>query len=157
MENCYVVMTKNAELARRELMNQNFGTWMPLVKEFRKGKGHIMRPMFPGYLFVFFDPDLERWRAINGTRGVRRLIMMTEDRPTALPKRWVDEMMANAEKWLQEKELEVGMKVEILEGAFEGHEGTCVLSGSKRVQILLHCLGSEIRVSLEKEKVVSLR
>jgi transcription antitermination factor NusG len=41
---------------------------------------------FPAYLFVRFDLTKDRWRSVNGTLGVSRLVG-SENRPTAIERR----------------------------------------------------------------------
>jgi len=38
----------------------------------------VLAPLFPRYLFVKFDVSRDRWRRINSTRGVARLIVQGE-------------------------------------------------------------------------------
>ena len=34
----------------------------------------VIAPVFPGYIFVVLNPERDRWRSINGSFGVARLI-----------------------------------------------------------------------------------
>ena len=73
---CYVVATKagRERLAARQLQNQAFDVFLPLRnKSVRHARRIITRkvPLFPGYLFVRMDIDAVRWRAVNGTIGVK--------------------------------------------------------------------------------------
>ena len=75
----FVVHTQpNAEAkAKRHLVNQGFTIYLPF---YRRRVRHARRneivasALFPGYLFVRFDPQQDRWRSINGTRGVVRIL-----------------------------------------------------------------------------------
>lgn len=59
--------------ARRELTQQGYVAEYPLVQALRDSKGvRAVRPLFEGYVFV---RECEQWRAINGTRGVQRLLL----------------------------------------------------------------------------------
>ena len=69
-------------LASQNLRNQDFGVFLPLQKfTRRKAKQFqtILRPLFPGYLFVQIDPLAGHWRKINNTRGVARLVQLGPD------------------------------------------------------------------------------
>ena len=61
------------EKAVRHLVNQGFAAYLP---RYRRRVRHarrneiVLRPLFPGYLFVELDPARCRWRSINGTVGV---------------------------------------------------------------------------------------
>jgi transcriptional antiterminator RfaH len=42
-------------------------------------------PLFPGYLFVSFDPANASWSTINNTCGIARLILNHPHKPSPLP------------------------------------------------------------------------
>src|SRR5215475_12563612 len=68
-------------VASRHLANQGFGVFLPLRKKLRRHARRVdsvQVPFFPGYLFVQFDKGKHRWRSINGTLGVTRLVMQGE-------------------------------------------------------------------------------
>src|SRR6185312_13102273 len=75
----FVVHTQsNAEAkAKRHLVHQGFTVYLPF---YRRRVRHARRneivasALFPCYLFVRFDPQQDRWRSINGTRGVVRIL-----------------------------------------------------------------------------------
>ena len=48
----------------------------------------FIQPLFRGYIFVAFDQALDRWQAVNNTRGIRRLMCFVRDdsiEPIPLP------------------------------------------------------------------------
>lgn len=75
----YVAQTLHhrEKLAELHLNAQGFRTFFPC---FRKTVRHarqlrnVIAPVFPGYIFVNFNRERDRWRSINGTLGVARLI-----------------------------------------------------------------------------------
>jgi transcriptional antiterminator RfaH len=75
----YVVRTqpRAEEKAMRHLANQGFAAYLPRyqrrIRHARQSKV-VLRPLFPSYLFAHLDPDLCRWRSINGTIGVREIL-----------------------------------------------------------------------------------
>jgi transcriptional antiterminator RfaH len=79
-ERWYVARTlaQRERQAIQQLANQGYRTFLPL---FLKNRRHarkvetISTPLFPRYLFVVFDRTRDRWRSINGTLGVERLLM----------------------------------------------------------------------------------
>src|ERR1700733_1489258 len=86
MLNWFVVHTQaQAEAkAKHHLERQGFATYLP---RYLKRRRHARRtdevaaPLFPRYLFVGFDPDVARWRAIQSTVGVSHIVAHG-DRPT---------------------------------------------------------------------------
>jgi len=65
------------EIARRNLARQGFLVFVPQRVETRRLGGRFRTgpfPLFPGYLFVALDPAEGRWRAVNGTKGVTRIV-----------------------------------------------------------------------------------
>ena len=111
----------------------------------------VLAPLFPGYFFVPLDLTRDPWRAINGTRGVVRLVM-NGDRPSPMPQGIVAALKArmNADgtiNWLPS--LEVGGSVRIADGPFAELVGTLEhLGPDGRVRVLLTVLGRPVNVSL---------
>jgi len=73
-----------AETAMRELEAQGWNVWRPMRRAFvrhARRDTEVLRPVFPGYLFVQFDVAQDRWRAICSTRGVHRLFFLAAERP----------------------------------------------------------------------------
>ena len=77
----YIGVTKQGQetLARRELGNQGFITYLPMcIAEWaRKPK---IRPFLPSYIFIALDPVSDRWRAVFSTFGMRT-VLCSGDRP----------------------------------------------------------------------------
>ena len=87
----YVVQTKpNAEaMAFRNLENQDFSSFLPLQKlTLRKGTAFktLLRPLFPGYMFIAQDPTAGQWRKINNTPENPIRTAIHRRQPTVSPK-----------------------------------------------------------------------
>ena len=87
-ERWYVATTlpRKEGLAADNLRNQNYRGFLPLQVVTRRHARKFrteLAPVFPGYMFVILDIDRQRWRSVNGTFGVQRLIM-DGDRPLAV-------------------------------------------------------------------------
>ena len=52
---------------------------------------NVLRPLFPGYVFVAVDPAQHRWRPILSTIGIRTLVRFG-DRLGVLPPRFVESL-----------------------------------------------------------------
>ena len=81
----YCGVTKNGQerIAKRELENQQFETYLPLLIPEWSSKPKI-RPFLPGYIFINIDPDNQRWRSIFATFGMRT-ILCSGEHPQAIP------------------------------------------------------------------------
>ena len=79
-ERWYVVRTlPQRELhAAQHLANQGFRAFVP---RYWKNRRHarkvetVSAPLFPQYIFTIFDMTRDRWRSVNGTLGVDRVLM----------------------------------------------------------------------------------
>lgn len=74
-------------LAAQQLQNQDFGVYLPRYQKMRRHAGKteiVAAPLFPRYLFAGIDLEAQRWRSVNGTRGVVGLVM-SGDKPIPVP------------------------------------------------------------------------
>ena len=150
----YVVATKPAaeSAAARHLANQHFDVFLPQYKKVVRHSRRVyprLCPFFPGYLFVSFAQERNRWRAINGTYGVRHLIAQNE-RPVPLPAGFTEMLMAraNPDGVVELKDaLKAGDKVEILSGPFACLTGQLLSIDERgRVAVLLELLSRSVPV-----------
>lgn len=108
--------------------------------------------LFPGYLFVRFAVERDRWRSIFGTFGVTRLIC-AGDTPLAVPSDVMDEVMSGA--LFTQGALTRGQRVRIVSGPFAGLTASLMQLGSAgRVRVLLSILGGEIPLELRSDVLV---
>lgn len=162
----YVVQTnpKLENLACENLKNQNYEVFMPLFKKkyFKKSVLYTVCNLFPGYVFVSFDVDLDPWRSINGTRGVKKILSMDRERPSPVQESFICEMMGKVadDGFIAVEEanealvkFNKGDAVKITSGAFQGHTGIYEISEKKRIAILLSCFGGKNRVWLDPSQV----
>jgi transcriptional antiterminator RfaH len=85
----HVVQTHSRaeEKAVVHLMRQGYDVYLP---RYLKRRRHARRsetvaaPLFPRYLFVSFDRQVQRWRSIQSTIGVSQLVCNGET-PASLP------------------------------------------------------------------------
>jgi transcription elongation factor/antiterminator RfaH len=156
-ERWYVVHTLplSETRAQNHLENQKFLTFLPkrqkTVRHARK-LTDVLAPFFPRYLFIVFDVTRDRWRSVNGTFGVARLVMQG-DRPAPVPSGIVEAMIASADEHgllqLRQK-LRIGSPVRLAAGPFA--ERLAILDrldDSGRIRVLLDMLGRQVFVSTE--------
>ncbi len=158
----YVVRTKTGaeERAVRHLKNQKFETYLP---RYRKQIRHarkiekVLRPLFPGYVFVCMDLGRQPWRAINGTMGVISLVQFG-DKPQSIPASMVEAVRAREDEAgtvnLAPHGLKKGDRVRVREGAFAAYTALLEdVSDEMRVTLLLDLMGREVRVSVPMENL----
>ena len=140
-------------LAGTHLRRQGFSVFAPtLTRTVRHARRFVTKqaPLFPGYLFIALDLERDRWRAVNGTRGVRG-ILTAGDRPARVPEPVVRELMAlegSEAVWPE------GAALEMVAGPFAGLVGRLVrLDGAARVTVLLQLIGADRAVSVPRAAV----
>ena len=149
--------------AKVHLKRQGFETFSPVLLESpdrQQQKRTAERPLFPGYLFVHFDPNLNGWSAINSTRGVSRLILNDPRRPRPLPDELIRALQARCDadqNYQGENDLEVGDRVRVLTGPFaELVTKIETLPSAERVDVLIDLMGREVRSSLPRAHVAKV-
>lgn len=160
----YVAQTQPRKevLALEHLQRQGFLGFLPLVKRPQKRAAKVVfasTPLFPNYIFVGFDPERERWRSINGTIGIARLVSFGEQ-PTPLPRGFVETLMSKVgdeEDCPLEAELPQGAPVRILGGIFDDLTGVLLSSKpQERVVVLLDLLSGPRRVNLPRNQLMRM-
>jgi transcriptional antiterminator RfaH len=149
--------------AQQQLENQGFHTFLPRCLKTRhhaRKLETVLAPIFPRYLFVVLDLDRDRWRSVNGTFGVARLVMIADDRPQPVPYGVVEALIALADdrdvlRFDGGSRLAVGQKVRILTGAFAEQIGLLQrLDDNGRVRLLLDIMGGGIAVTVPSAALV---
>lgn len=161
----FVIQTKSNREAKAayHLERQGFKFYLP---RYLKRRSHARKieivpaPLFPGYMFVAVDLATQRWRAIQSTVGVLRLVTNGNE-PAPVPTEII--------RAIREREDDKGFvsldrtpafrrgdKVRILAGAFMDLAGLFDgLADRERVAILLDLLGRKVRVMLDADMVVA--
>ncbi len=153
----YLVYTKprQEEIALTNLARQGYGVYLPHVRQARKRQGRrvmVVEPLFPRYLFIYLDTHTDNWGPIRSTLGVASLVRFGQE-PARAPDELVDFLKAreNGEGlhlWA-EQTFEVGHRVRVAEGAFQGYEGILLARTSReRVVVLLDILGRQVRTKI---------
>jgi len=158
-ERWYVAQT----LAKREfgavlqLDAQGFRTFLPyLMKTVRHARRTrlVKAAVFPGYLFVALDSRRDRWRSINGTIGVARLLTAGDGGPLPVPVGVVEALFAYLDDsgvCSFDRDLVIGQNVRVLVGPLAQAVGQLVrLDGRGRVRVLLEILGGKVHVTIDK-------
>jgi transcriptional antiterminator RfaH len=161
----YVVQTQlNGEAkATQNLLRQGYDIYLP---RFLKRRRHarkvdfVAQPLFPRYVFVAIDMTTQRWRSIQSTFGVSRLVC-NGDNPALVPEGVVPALRAREDdkgfvKMDARPAFAPGDKVRVLAGAFMDSAGLFTgLADHDRVSILLDMLGRKVRVLLDADLVTA--
>lgn len=139
------------------LARQGFATFVPLERRTERQGSRFQtaeKPVFPGYLFVKFDPRTDRWQKINSTLGVSRLVRFGS-RPAPVPDDLMDGLIsrfANADDTLLD--WKAGDQATILCGPFAEFLGNIELvDASRRVFLLIDVMGRKTRLELDAAQV----
>jgi transcription antitermination factor NusG len=114
-------------------------------------------PLFPGYLFVSLDTSRDRWRSINGTIGVTRIIT-NGDSPVPVPRGVVEAIQARMDDngvVERSESLACGQAVKVCDGPFVDFVGRIEhINGPERVRILLELMGRAVIVQTDVRMLV---
>jgi transcriptional antiterminator RfaH len=145
--------------ATQQLANQGFRAFVP---RYWKNRRHarkvetISAPLFPRYIFTILDLGRDRWRSVNGTLGVDRLLMIGGE-PQPVPEGVVESLIASmgADGNVSfQFHLEEGQAVKVTAGPFVDLVGQLErLDEHGRVSVLLELMGAKTRVALPQSLV----
>lgn len=146
-------------IAERNLVRQGIRTFMPMQEATRRARGKFttaMRPLFPGYLFVAFSLRQGRWRAVNSTQGVSRVVCLGQE-PTPLPDELITQLMRRCDAsghLVPLDRLGQGDKVMVTKGPFVHFIATVdKIEPGKRIYALMELMGAQTRVVLDPQHV----
>jgi transcriptional antiterminator RfaH len=161
----YVVQTHpHAEAkAASHLLRQGYAIYLPRYLRRRRHARRVetvAAPLFPRYLFVTVDRLAQRWRAIQSTIGVARLVCNGQE-PAILPSAVIDGLRGrqNEAGFIQ---LDLGPRfspgdtVRVINGVFATSLGLFEgITDRERVAILLDLLGRKVRVVLDGDSIAA--
>jgi transcriptional antiterminator RfaH len=161
----YVVQTQtHAESkAVEHLARQGFGAYLPRYLKRRRHARKvelIAAPLFPRYLFVAVDLEMQRWRAIHSTSGVSRLVC-NGDEPAPVPLDVVTALQQREDAagfvTLERRpQFTPGERVRVVDGIFTDSLGLFEgMADRDRVAILLDLLGRKVRILLDEGAITA--
>ena len=158
-ERWYVAHTiaKREFAAALQLEAQQFRVFLPYVmktaRHARRARD-VKTAAFPGYLFVALDVGRDRWRSVNGTIGVSRLVMGGDGAPLPVPFGVVETLFSYLDETGAcrfDRDLVVGQTVRVVAGPLAEAIGRLVrLDARGRVRVLLQILGGQVYAMLER-------
>lgn len=145
--------------ASKQLANQGFRAFVP---RYWKNRRHarkvetISAALFPRYIFVILDVTKDRWRSVNGTIGIDRLLTYGGE-PQPVPHGIVESLIAAADPEGNVQfhfNLREGQAIKVIAGPFANLVGQLErLDDKGRVRVLLELLGGSVRVALPRTLV----
>ena len=150
--------------ARENLRRQGFGVFSPKRRETSRRRDKLQtleRPLFPGYLFVQFDPKQPGWTAVQNTRGVSRILMMDPRAPQPLPEPVMEELIARCDRHevlIGERGLRKGDTVRVVDGPFANTIARIAdMSDDERVRLLLELVGQSANLVIGQQRLQKVR
>lgn len=152
---------KRELIARMNLAEQGFDVFLP-VRSVRQPTGVlILRPLVPGYIFVALDLASPRWKKVNSTRGVSRLLPLHLERPEPIPDVTMDIFRERADAdglvadtdALDRELYEAGVMLRVIDGSSAGLQGPVVMDEGRRIVVLLSMFGRQVRARVEPRQV----
>ena len=144
------------KIALINLKRQNFEFFQPTFKTMSRRQNkfkRIIKPVFPGYIFIAINLEKKNWYKINNTRGISSIIVFGNEIPLIhselieeLKHRFSTDNVTKATD-----PFEVGMNAEITNGPFAQLIGKIEeIDAEQRIWILLDILGTQARVSINR-------
>jgi transcriptional antiterminator RfaH len=149
-------------IAIENLVRQDFPAYCPMVmKRIRHARRQqdVRRPLFPGYVFVHVERDIQRWRPILSTFGVRTLVRCG-DRLSFIHDGFIASLKAREVDGLvtrPKSPYSIGQIVRMNGGPFDGLVATIVEMNEKdRLVVLMELLNGRVKVKVEADKVAAV-
>jgi transcriptional antiterminator RfaH len=145
--------------ALENLARQAFPAYCPMLRtriRHARVTRQSLRPMFPGYVFAAVETDVQRWKPLLSTFGVRAVVR-SGDRLSFLPPGFVEA--------LKEREVDgavtrpsapfhVGQSVRLMREPFDGLVATIVeMDDRQRLVVLMDLLNRPVRVRVDTSVV----
>lgn len=161
----HVVQTHSRaeEKAAVHLLRQGYDIYLP---RYLKRRRHARRsesipaPLFPRYLFVSFDRQVQRRRSIQSTIGVSQLVCNGEA-PASVPEEIIAELRGRENeggfvRLERRPRFARGDQMRVVDGIFDACLGLFEdMVDHERVAILLDLLGRKVRVVLHGDAIAA--
>lgn len=140
--------------AQQNLALQEVESYLPMItqqKTVRNKSQMVTAPLFPSYLFIYFDPQITSVSKIHNTRGANRIVGCREDM-TPIDDRIISALKRRVQGYVPEdtKPLDKGDKVKFIDGPFKDLEAIFDENNpDKRCHVLFNIMGQQKRILVE--------
>lgn len=147
--------------AQQNLALQEVESYLPKItqqKTVRNKSQMVSAPLFPSYLFIYFDPQITSVSKIHNTRGASRIVGCREDM-TPIDDRIISALKRRVQGHVPETEktLAKGDKVKFVDGPFKDLEAIFDEDNpEKRCHVLFNIMGQQKRILVELENLKAL-
>lgn len=157
MKKWYLIKTKpkQEKIAIINLENQDYRVYCPHAIINKKTE-----VLFPGYLFIQLDENVQNWHTVRSTKGVNNFVRFGLNYPKIADS--IIEFIKSNEKSTSDKiknlnDFKPGDHVQITEGVFKN----CMaifqsFKSNDRVILLLNLLGQQQRINIKKKSLIGL-
>ena len=149
-------------VAVANLKNQGFATFCPLQKKIRRHarkNSATLTPVFKGYVFFGLQETQNRWRSVNGTRGVKSVIC-DEVGPLPIRPGVVETMIGSSDEnqiLSFSQSLRPGTRARLISGPMADYLGIVEhLDDRERVQLLFDFFGRPTRVVADRADLIAV-
>ena len=141
--------------AIQNLERQGFETFLPKMEQTQRQKNKFLVKnvyVFPGYIFVFFDPHISTWTKINSTYGVSKILAFNK-KPAEISSDLILELKKRYEinsNLTQTENLQRGDSIKFYTGPFTDLIAKIESVDEKnRIWVLLEAMGGHQRLKLQ--------
>ena len=141
--------------AIRNLEQKGFETFLPKMEITQRQKNKFVVKnvyVFPGYMFVCFDPHIITWTKINNTYGVSKILTFNK-KPSEISSDLILEIKIRYEinsNPTQKRKLQKGDSIKFSSGPFTDLIAKVEsVEGKNRIWILLEVMGGYQRLKLQ--------
>jgi transcription antitermination factor NusG len=123
------VKSRHEFMTNNELHKKGIESYLPSVSSLRKWKDRkkfVDIPLFPGYLFVFVDPNPEAFLDVLKTRGAVNFVALEPGSPTPLSPEEIESLKIMLESGREVNlypSFQEGTSVRVKRGSLKGAEG----------------------------------
>ena len=149
-------------LAIRNLERQGFKTFLPKMEITQRQKNKFIVKnvyVFPGYMFVCFDPDIISWTKINSTYGVSKILSFN-NKPSEISSDLIQDLKIRYEinsNPTQKETLKPGDSIKFFSGPFADVIAKVEsVDENNRIWVLLEAMGGYQRLKLKKIKQLNI-
>lgn len=161
----YLVLTKprHEDIAQTHLQRQGFHIYYPLLQQHKRRRNLyqvVTEPLFPRYLFIQLNSDVQDWSKIRSTRGCISLVRFGQ-LPARIPDDLIEKLKQDEKKRIIDQSIpdfKPGDRVQIMDGVLSNYEGIVEMKNSQqRITLLLTIAENHTRrvnLSVHQVKII---